>query len=55
MIIFYSVAVGKTLIRIMNLKEENWTEEKLKIRTILKFERTILKKRKSRILRILFT
>lgn len=31
MIIFYSVAVGKTLIRIMNLKEENWTEERIKV------------------------
>lgn len=31
MIIFYSVAVGKTLIRIVNLKEENWTEERIKV------------------------
>lgn len=31
MIIFYSVAVGKTLIRIMNLKEEHWTEERIKV------------------------
>lgn len=31
MIIFYSVAVGKTLIRIMNLKEEHWMEERIKV------------------------